>query len=173
VTYWAPVKMHLEFSIKSEKYSTRTLSLVQNRLTFLRKLRKSTLAFMGGETQKSTILFCGKLSFILFWPLFPFSWAPPLLLTYIFTSPTCTTTIISLGPCKLNAEFQHSIPRFNKISLRWGPHSKERMGVERTPKSRVTLWRTLFWPPLGSNCQNMAIPEKQIPRNLATLALFF
>jgi hypothetical protein len=27
----------------------------------------------------------------------------------IFTAPNCTTTIISLEPCALNAEFQHSI----------------------------------------------------------------
>jgi hypothetical protein len=27
-----------------------------------------------------------------------------------------------LEPCALNAEFQHFIPRFNKISLLWEPH---------------------------------------------------
>ncbi len=37
--------------------------------------------------------------------------------TYIFTAPTCTTTIISLKPCALDAEFQHFILRYNKISL--------------------------------------------------------
>ncbi len=36
---------------------------------------------------------------------------------YIFTAPTCTTTIITLEPCALNAEFQHFILRFNKTSL--------------------------------------------------------
>jgi hypothetical protein len=36
---------------------------------------------------------------------------------YIFTALTCTTTIITLEPCALNAEFQHFIPRFYKISL--------------------------------------------------------
>jgi len=35
--------------------------------------------------------------------------------TYIFTAPTRTTTIITLEPCALNAEFQHFILRFNKI----------------------------------------------------------
>jgi hypothetical protein len=30
---------------------------------------------------------------------------------YIFTAPNCITTIISLGPCALNAEFQHFILR--------------------------------------------------------------
>ncbi len=36
--------------------------------------------------------------------------------TYIFTALTCTTTTITLDPCALNAEFQHFILRFNKIS---------------------------------------------------------
>jgi hypothetical protein len=31
--------------------------------------------------------------------------------TYIFTAPTCTTTIISLKPSALNAEYQHFILR--------------------------------------------------------------
>jgi hypothetical protein len=34
----------------------------------------------------------------------------------VFTAPICTTTIITLEPCALNAEFQHFIPRFNKTS---------------------------------------------------------
>jgi len=80
--------------------------------------------------------------------------------TYIFTAPTCTTTIIRLQPWKLNAEFQHFIPRFNKISLQWGPHSKERMGGERRPKNRVSLRRTLFWPPLGSKLSKYGNPRK-------------
>ncbi len=45
-------------------------------------------------------------------PLFPF---PEQI--YIFTTPTCATTIITLKPCALNAEFEHFILRFNKISL--------------------------------------------------------
>jgi hypothetical protein len=31
--------------------------------------------------------------------------------TYIFTTPSCTTTIITLAPGALNAEFQHFILR--------------------------------------------------------------
>ncbi len=50
--------------------------------------------------------------------------------TYIFTAPTCTTTIISLKPCALNADFQHFILRFNKISLLCGYHSKRGQGGE-------------------------------------------
>jgi hypothetical protein len=37
--------------------------------------------------------------------------------TYFFTTPTCTTAIIALLPCALNAEFQHFILRFNNILL--------------------------------------------------------
>jgi len=37
--------------------------------------------------------------------------------TYIFTAPTCTTIITSLKACALYAEFQHFIPKFNKILL--------------------------------------------------------
>ncbi len=40
--------------------------------------------------------------------------------TNIFTAPNCTTTIISLELCTLNAEFQHFILRLNKMSLVWG-----------------------------------------------------
>ncbi len=39
---------------------------------------------------------------------------------HIFNPPTCKGTIISLEPCALNADFQHFIPRFNKISLLCG-----------------------------------------------------
>jgi hypothetical protein len=35
---------------------------------------------------------------------------------HIFTAPTCTTTIITLEPCALNAEFQHFIPDLIKNS---------------------------------------------------------
>jgi hypothetical protein len=45
------------------------------------------------------------------------------------TAPTCTTSIITLEPCALNAEFQHCIPRFNKISLLCG-NLKEGIGGE-------------------------------------------
>jgi hypothetical protein len=45
--------------------------------------------------------------------------------TYLFTAaPNCTTTIISLEPCALNAEYQHSILRFIKMSLLCGYHWK-------------------------------------------------
>jgi hypothetical protein len=57
--------------------------------------------------------------------------------TYIFTAPNCTTTIISLEPCALNAEYQHFILRFIKMSLLCGYFVKEGIGGERRPKDRV------------------------------------
>jgi hypothetical protein len=54
---------------------------------------------------------------------------------YIFTAPTCTTTIISLEPCALNAKFQHFILRFNKISLVRRYHWKTGYGVKTGPKT--------------------------------------
>jgi hypothetical protein len=71
-------------------------------------LPKSTLALEEGggvETQK-TIDFCGKLSFIFLSFFLSTSSAAT---TYIFTAPTCTTIIIILEPCALNAKFQRLI----------------------------------------------------------------
>ncbi len=67
----------------------------------------------------------GKLSFV---PSFLF---PERLhcccISYLFTAPTRRTTIITLQPCALNAEFQHfSVLRFNKISLLCGTTDSER-----------------------------------------------
>jgi len=44
--------------------------------------------------------------------------------TYIFTAPTCTATIIPLEPCALNAGIQHFILRFNKKILLYRYHLK-------------------------------------------------
>jgi len=55
--------------------------------------------------------------------------------TYVFTGPNCSTTIISLEPCALNAEYQHFILRFIKLSL----PLKEGIGGERRPKDRVKI----------------------------------
>jgi hypothetical protein len=67
----------------------------------------------GTQTSFSTN-FGGKLSFI------PSFVSASTAATYIFTAPTCRTTIITLEPCALNAEFQHFMLRFNKISLLCG-----------------------------------------------------
>ncbi len=54
--------------------------------------------------------------------------------TYIFTTPPCTTTIITLDPCALNAEFLHFILRFNdliKFHNFADGYLKDRIGGER------------------------------------------
>ncbi len=64
------------------------------------------------------------------WPPLPFFLSASIAATYIFTAPTCTTTILhyytDLEPYALIAEFQHFIPRFNKTSSLCGPHSGDR-----------------------------------------------
>ncbi len=55
--------------------------------------------------------------------------------TYIFTAPNSTTTIVSLEPCALNAEFQHFILRFIKISLLYRYRWKRGQGVKGGPKT--------------------------------------
>ncbi len=63
--------------------------------------------------------------------------------TYIFTAPTCTTTIITLEPCALNAEFQHFIPRFNKNFLPLGTSLKEGIGGWKEAQRQGEDWMTL------------------------------
>jgi hypothetical protein len=77
------------------------MKIVQNEIT-------------GTQTKFSTN-FGGKTEFH---PVFGFFLSAFITATYILTAPTCTTTtIISLEPCALNAEFQHFILRFNKNFL--------------------------------------------------------
>ncbi len=69
--------------------------------------------------------------------------------TYIFTAPNCTSTIISLEPCTLNAEYQSFILSCGisywdllqclcfAYTTEWG------VGGERRVKDRVTLHITL------------------------------
>jgi hypothetical protein len=66
---------------------------------------------------------------------------------YVFTAPTCKTTINGLEPCALNADFQHSIPRFNKFFLLYGG-----FGVKRRPKDinmnifeKIVSWNFIFF----------------------------
>jgi hypothetical protein len=51
--------------------------------------------------------------------------------TDISSPPTCTGTAITLESCAWNAESQHFIPGFSKISLLCGYHWKEGLGDER------------------------------------------
>jgi hypothetical protein len=51
---------------------------------------------------------------------------------------------LTLEPCALNAEFQHLILRFNKISFTLRIPLKEGIGGESRPKDRVTLQITVM-----------------------------
>ncbi len=61
----------------------------------------------------------------------------------MFTS-TCTTIIITLEPCAINVEFQHSMLRLNKNFLTLQIPLEEGMEVKAgRPKDRVILPITL------------------------------
>jgi hypothetical protein len=74
----------------------------------------------------------GKLRFILSF----FFLSASTVATYISTTPKSRTTIITLEPCALNAEFQHFILRLNKISLLCKYHLPLKEGVEGERKSK-------------------------------------
>jgi hypothetical protein len=95
----------LEIFVKSGKDSTGSLSLVINKVRFIKALQNRTQWEVKLRMVPS--IFDGFLSFTL---SFFFPRVPPL-------ARTCTATIIPLEPCALNAEIQHFILRFNKISL--------------------------------------------------------
>jgi hypothetical protein len=63
---------------------------------------------------------------------------------YIFTAPTCISTITTLEHCALNAETQHFILRFNKIFLYFVGIPLKEEG-DRGVKERVTLLITLVY----------------------------
>jgi hypothetical protein len=76
---------------------------------------------------------------------------PALLLLHIFSLLLLVkATIISLEHCALNADFQHFIPTFNKISLLYGYPLKEGFGVKGGPKIgwslQIILVFTLICP---------------------------
>jgi hypothetical protein len=78
--------------------------------------------------------------------------------TYILTAPTSTTTIITLEPCALNAEFQHFILKFNKNFLTLRIPLKEGIGGWKQRgqgmKERMTLQITLLLKK-SSNCSTV------------------
>jgi len=82
--------------------------------------QKSTLAFNGGWNSENHQFWW----WTEFHHVFPFCWAPPLLLHIFSLCLKGTTTIICLEPCALNAEYQHFILRFIKMSLLCGYHWK-------------------------------------------------
>ncbi len=71
-------------------------------------------------------------------PCLSFFFSASTVAAYTFTRPTSKTTIISLEPCALNADFQHFIHRFNEIFLLYG-YPQRRVCDVRRPKDRVTL----------------------------------
>jgi hypothetical protein len=82
------------------------------------------------QSRAGELSFCGEVSFTLSC-LFYFSAST--IDAYIFTALTC---IINLEPCAFNADSQHFIPRFNKISLLLWIPLKEGFGVKGGPKTR-------------------------------------
>jgi hypothetical protein len=83
------------------------------------KPEKSTLGFKGGKKlRKASIFLVNKVSSCLSF----FLSASTAVAAYIFTAPICTVTITTLESSALNAEFQHFVPRFNKISFLCGYH---------------------------------------------------
>ncbi len=97
-----------------------------------KKPAKKYISIQGREGVK-TINFGGKLGFILSF-LFP----ERLHCCYIYFHSTCTTTIISLETCALNAEFEHFVLKFNQMSFLCGYHWERGWGVKGGPK---TGWR--------------------------------
>jgi hypothetical protein len=86
---------------------------------------------IGTQTSFS-INFGGKLRFIL-----SFFLSTSAIATYIFTTPTYTTTIIIFQPCALNVSFSISYQDLIKFPL-W-ISLKERIGGERDHEDKVTL----------------------------------
>jgi len=68
------------------------------------------------KLRKRSINFDGKLGYILS-SLFPERLPPLLLHVFSRLELTCTTTIINLEPRALNAELQHFMLKFHKMSL--------------------------------------------------------
>jgi hypothetical protein len=132
----------VEFSVKSGKHGTSTLSLVQNRVRLKKNLQKSTLAFKGvvGSNSEMRTTFCAKLSFHpVLTPSFVFDGR--LHCCYIYFHCSYLYNYYNyLEPCALNGESQHFIPRFNnKNCLILRTSDKEGIGgVKRGPK---TGWR--------------------------------
>jgi hypothetical protein len=73
-----------------------------------RKPAKKYISIQGGmELRKPSILVVNWVSSCL-----SFFLSASTAATYIFTAPNYATTVINLGNCALNAEFQHFIVRF-------------------------------------------------------------
>jgi hypothetical protein len=107
----------VEFPVKSGKHGTSTLSLVQNRVRFLKNVLKSTLAFKGGVSNSEIPHFLCQTEFHpVLTPSFVFHGCLHWCWVY-FRCSYMYNYYNYLEPCALNAEFQHFIPRFNKNFL--------------------------------------------------------
>jgi hypothetical protein len=76
--------------------------------------------------------------------------------TYILTAPNCTTTIINLEPCALNAALNFSISYWDLIKCLHFVDTTEReredrgwKEPQRQDEDRVTLWITLLYEPFN------------------------
>ncbi len=133
---------------KVRKTQHQTLILVIHRWDYKKKLAKKYISIQRGmELRKPSILVVNCVSSCLTFFLSTSTSA-----TYIFTAPNCTTTIIILEPCALNAEYEHFILRFIKMSLLCRYFVKEGIGgwkeAQRQGEDRVTLRITLISRPI-------------------------
>ncbi len=140
----------LEFSVKSGKHGTRTLSLVQNRVRLLKKsCKKKYISLRSGvKLRNAPFLLLNWASSSSFDPLFPFSWAPPLLLHTFSTVPTSTTTIITSNLVHQLLNFSSSYPDLIKLHYFVDLTQRGDRGGERRPKDRVKpgwLQEKLYW----------------------------
>jgi hypothetical protein len=122
----------IEFSIKVWKTQHQNPEFGPRQGEIQKILQKSTLAFKGGETQKCTNFLGGKLSFILFWPLLSIFLRASTAVTYIFSAPIYTTTIITLQ------SYLIKFPYFQRGDSGW----KE---AQRQGEDRVTLMKTIIY----------------------------
>jgi hypothetical protein len=149
-----------------EKHSTRTLSLVViHRVRFKETCKEVHYHSRRDETQKKPSIL------VVFPPVFPFYWVPPLLLKYIFTPPNYATTIIGLEPCALIAEYHHftlrwSISYWDLLKSLYFADTTERgdrgwKEAQRQGEDRVTLWITLipWWITMIPMCSNGTGPQ--------------
>jgi len=141
-SYW---QLYNKVIRKVRKHSTVTLSLVIHRVIFKRKpVQKYINIQRGMKLRKPSILVenwvSSDLSFFL---------SASTAATYIFTAHNCTTTIISLKPSALNAEYQHFILSLLKCLYFADTTERGDRGwkeAQRLGEDRITLWITLMSP---------------------------
>ncbi len=101
-----------------------------------KNLQKSTLAFNGGSNSEMRHFLCQTE----FHPFLTPSFLFPERLHCCYTYFHCSymyNYYSYLKPCALNAEFQHFIPRYNKIPYSKRTSLKEGVGGEKRPQDKV------------------------------------